>query len=208
MNSTVLWVTAGRGPVECEEATAAVSREIVREAESVGLSVSSSLPPKAESASSVAISLSGEGHEVFAMSWTGTILWIARSPRRGKASRKNWYVGVFLGERPVETACLDERNVRFETMRAGGPGGQHQNVTDSAVRAVHLPSGITAIARDQRSQQQNRKAALRRLEEILSMQAEEAQDLVARREWQARISVNRGNPRRIYFNGEIRSGWR
>lgn len=50
-----------------------------------------------------------------------------------------------------------------ETFRAGGPGGQHQNVTDSAVRLRHRPSGLTVTSRAQRSQYLNKLEALRRL---------------------------------------------
>lgn len=52
---------------------------------------------------------------------------------------------------------------RVETFRAGGPGGQHQNTTESAVRLVHEPTGTTVVARDERSQHRNRKLALERL---------------------------------------------
>jgi len=62
---------------------------------------------------------------------------------------------------------------RVETFRAGGPGGQHQNTTDSAVRLVHLPTGIRAIARDERSQSRNRALALARLRSKLEEEARE-----------------------------------
>lgn len=52
---------------------------------------------------------------------------------------------------------------RVETFRAGGPGGQHQNTTESGVRLVHLPTGIRAAARNERSQHRNRALALERL---------------------------------------------
>jgi len=52
---------------------------------------------------------------------------------------------------------------RMETFRAGGPGGQHQNTTESGVRLTHLPTGVRAEARDERSQHRNRKLALTRL---------------------------------------------
>ncbi len=56
---------------------------------------------------------------------------------------------------------------RVETFRAGGPGGQHQNTTDSGVRLTHLPTGISASARESRSQHRNRKTALERLRAAL-----------------------------------------
>jgi len=56
-----------------------------------------------------------------------------------------------------------EREVVVETFRAGGPGGQHRNVTDSAVRLVHLPSGVRVVAADSRSQHRNRDTAFGRL---------------------------------------------
>lgn len=60
---------------------------------------------------------------------------------------------------------LDE--CRVETFRSGGPGGQHQNRTESGVRLVHLPTGIRAVAREERSQHRNRALALQRLRERL-----------------------------------------
>src|SRR5690606_4978605 len=56
---------------------------------------------------------------------------------------------------------------RVETFRAGGPGGQHQNTTESAVRLVHLPTGTRVTARDERSQHRNRAIALDRLRRAL-----------------------------------------
>ncbi len=52
---------------------------------------------------------------------------------------------------------------RVETFRAGGPGGQHQNMTESGVRLVHLATGVRVVAREERSQHRNREVALARL---------------------------------------------
>ncbi len=56
---------------------------------------------------------------------------------------------------------------RVETFRSGGPGGQHQNVTESGVRLVHLPTGIRVSSREDRSQHRNKSIALARLREKL-----------------------------------------
>ena len=55
------------------------------------------------------------------------------------------------------------REVVVETCRAGGPGGQHRNVTDSAVRLLHVPSGVQVTASESRSQHRNRAVAWERL---------------------------------------------
>lgn len=59
------------------------------------------------------------------------------------------------------------REVVMETYRASGPGGQHRNVTNSAVRLTHRPSGIVVVAADTRSQHQNKEIAFERLKQRL-----------------------------------------
>ena len=73
-------------------------------------------------------------------------------------------------EGPVPVPESDDEllaQCRLETFRAGGPGGQHQNTTDSGVRLIHLPTGIRIVARQERSQHRNKAAALKRLRERL-----------------------------------------
>jgi protein subunit release factor A len=67
---------------------------------------------------------------------------------------------------------------RVETFRSGGPGGQHQNVTESGVRLVHLPTGIRAVSREERSQHRNRERALARLREKLEARHKKAKPRV------------------------------
>jgi peptide chain release factor 2 len=92
---------------------------------------------------------------------------------------------------------IDPKDLRIETYRSSGAGGQHVNVTDSAVRITHIPTGIAAACQNERSQMQNRAVAMR----ILKARLAEA----ARRQRQERIENLRGERRDIEFGSQIRS---
>src|SRR5690606_33433153 len=102
------------------------------------------------------------------------ILWLTRyrlvfkSPVRPQHKRQHWFISVSRIARPaINDIVIQPNDVRFETLRAGGPGGQHQNTSDSAVRVVHIPTGIQLIARHERSQHRNKATALERLGMVL-----------------------------------------
>ena len=59
------------------------------------------------------------------------------------------------------------KDLRVDTFRAGGKGGQHQNATDSGVRITHIETGLSAVSREFKSQRQNKGAAFRRLAALL-----------------------------------------
>ena len=76
---------------------------------------------------------------------------------------------------------IKEADIKIEFYRASGPGGQHRNTTDSAVRIRHLPTGIVAQATEFRSQFQNRAVAMQRLQLALEKRERKVKKRVATR---------------------------
>ncbi len=200
MEKKQLLITAGRGPAECTWVVPRVLKEVLKEAEAQGIKVSvvsrveGSFP---HTLVSTGIIVSGKHLAAFEKSWVGSVQWIGQSPYRAMHKRKNWFIEVHVAE-ISDADDLKLSEVEFQAVRSSGPGGQHVNKTSSAVRATHLPTGLSAFVQDSRSQHQNKKIALQRLtERFREYQLEEAQDTV-QEIWKKNIDVQRGNPCRVY----------
>jgi peptide chain release factor 2 len=121
------------------------------------------------------------------------------SPFDQAARRHTSFASVFVWpELPEdEDIAIEEKDLRIDTYRSSGAGGQHVNVTDSAVRITHIPSGIVVSCQNERSQHRNRDSAMRVLKSRLF-------DLKLK-EQQAKMDQITGAKKEIGFGSQIRS---
>ncbi len=194
----LLQFSSAQGPAECSLAVSKALQRFCLEAQSLQVNVEILEQEdhcRFGTLRSALVVISGECSASLSEIWCGTLQWICTSPYRKNHGRKNWFIGVSPF---TPTTFVPESEIRFETLRASGPGGQHVNKTDSAVRATHIASGISVKVQTERSQHANKRLALiligRRLE---LLQMEQQMALKAERR-QFHHQISRGDPVRIF----------
>jgi peptide chain release factor len=196
MKKMMIQITSGKGPAECCRVVACVQSLMIKQARLQGIQIEV-LENKAGELNgtllSATIMAAGQNLDAFINEWKGTIQWIAQSPYRKYHKRKNWFVGVAAFD-VKELMQWNPKDVKLETCRSSGPGGQNVNKVETAVRGTHLPSGLQVMAMDTRSQLENKKLCLARLEaRILIWQTEQLIEQ-QQSQWQEHNMLERGNP--------------
>ena len=202
----IIQITSGRGPAECTWVVAQVLKKVLQEAESFNLKATV-LQHEAGSengtVASAMVQIIGNEADEFVASWVGTIQWIGKSTFRKFHKRSNWFIGIFEVE-AINTKAFSEKDIQYQAMRSSGAGGQHVNKVSSAIRATHIPTGISVVSMDSRSQHQNKKLATARL----MLKLNEAQLDVLKQQfqnqWMNQMAVERGNPIRTFEGSDFK----
>lgn len=192
-------ITSGRGPEECCLFVKKLTDYIQKEAKKNNFEIELLEVEKSElnNLKSALLSIEGENINEFEKEWNGTIQWIYESKIRKGHKRKNWFIGVnFI--KPIEENKFDLSQLKIETMRSSGAGGQNVNKVESGVRIKHFPTGITVTSQEERSQYLNKKLAFARLFQALQNVDTENKSTFDKEAWNNHNNLIRGNSVKIF----------
>lgn len=184
-NDAYLQINAGAGGTEAQDWAGIVLRMYTRWAEKRGLKAAMMDIQDGEVAGikSATLEITGEAAFGWLKSESGVHRLVRISPYDSNARRHTSFCSVAVT--PVVDDEIDikieEKDLRVDTYRSGGAGGQHVNKTESAIRLTHMPTGIVVACQNERSQHKNRAAAMKMLKaklyerEIMMRDAEKQQ---------------------------------
>lgn len=196
----IIQITSGRGPAECGWVVAQVLKMILQEADEHKIETTllqRETGIENGTVETAAVLLKGDNVLTFMNSWVGTIQWIGQSQFRKFHKRKNWFIGVFEVDQ-LKKKDISDTDIQYQAMRSSGAGGQHVNKVSSAIRAIHIPTGLSTVAMDSRSQHQNKKLAKERLLKKLEEEIVQQLKNQVNQQWENQLNVERGNSIRTF----------
>ncbi len=131
---------------------------------------------------------------------TGVHRLVRISPFDQAKRRHTSFASVFVSPEIDDSIVVDIKpdDLRVDTYRSGGKGGQHVNTTDSAVRITHIPTGIVAACQNQRSQHKNREKAMKMLRSRLYEYELDKKKAISRKLEDTKLEINFGSQIRSY----------
>ncbi|MDX6191146.1 peptide chain release factor H [Flavobacterium sp. Fl-318] len=202
----IIQITSGRGPAECSWVVAQVLKTFIEEAKEKNIKTTMlqrETGIENGTVETATVLLESSNLNDFVNSWVGTIQWIGQSQFRKLHKRKNWFIGIFEMEKSTATE-ISENDIQYQAMRSSGAGGQHVNKVSSAVRATHIPTGISVVSMDSRSQHQNKKLATERLLQKFKEETVKQFKAEFQAQWMNQLQIQRGNPIRIFQGSDFK----
>ncbi len=200
-NNAICSLQAGAGGTDAQDFCQMLLRMYLRWAEKKGFKVEILDEQSGSEAGLKSATFRVEGDYAYGLlaAEAGVHRLVRISPFNSGGSRETSFASMFVSPEIDETieVNIEDKDLRVDTYRSSGAGGQHVNVTDSAVRITHLPTGIVVTCQNQRSQIQNRAVAM----QVLRSKLYEL-ELEKRREGAAELEAGKMD---ISFGSQIRN---
>ena len=181
----VYQISSGQGPAECELGVAKFLMYLQAHYNITVLDISDGY--YADTYRSVQFSTEDD-----LSNYVGSVQWVCASPFRPAHKRKNWFMDFSICA-SAELETFDEKQIVFEKIHSGGNGGQNVNKVETGIRATYLPTGMSVVCTDERSQFQNKQKAIGKLRTMIESDNRKKKAQETNDKWKRHTRIIRGN---------------